>query len=196
MSKFVQRALQKLPKLSTEQIHDLVSQLSGRVEKLELVLDSMSEGVVVANLQNQVLLANKAAERLFLLPGIECPQDFKIWELIRYEAINRYVREAMDSQDSFFDREFAVEDKGTHRTLNCRVVPLVQKGAIEGTILTIEDITRRKQREAKLRRYESLASLTTLAAGVAHEIKNPLGSIGIHMQLIEKKLQAVAGSEQ
>jgi signal transduction histidine kinase len=35
---------------------------------------------------------------------------------------------------------------------------------------------------------ESLASLTTLAAGVAHEIKNPLGSLSIHVQLIQKAL--------
>ena len=40
----------------------------------------------------------------------------------------------------------------------------------------------------RLRRAESLASLTTLAAGVAHEIKNPLGSLSIHVQLIQKAL--------
>jgi len=49
-------------------------------------------------------------------------------------------------------------------------------------------VTERRSREARLRRAESLASLTTLAAGVAHEIKNPLGSMGIHLQLIQKKI--------
>ncbi len=50
----------------------------------------------------------------------------------------------------------------------------------------VKDITEKKIRETKLRRAESLASLTTLAAGVAHEIKNPLGSMSIYLQLIEK----------
>ncbi|NNM67983.1 MAG: hypothetical protein HKM06_08245 [Spirochaetales bacterium] len=50
-------------------------------------------------------------------------------------------------------------------------------------------MTERKNRESRLRRAESLASLTTLAAGVAHEIKNPLGSIGIHIQLIQRSLK-------
>jgi signal transduction histidine kinase len=54
----------------------------------------------------------------------------------------------------------------------------------------IEDITEKRSREAQLRRAENLASLTTLAAGVAHEIKNPLGSLSIHIQLIQKAMDA------
>ena len=69
-------------------------------------------------------------------------------------------------------------------------MPLVQGGEIQGQLLHVEDITERRAKEARLRRAESLASLTTLAAGVAHEIKNPLGSIGIHIQLIQKTLKA------
>jgi signal transduction histidine kinase len=53
----------------------------------------------------------------------------------------------------------------------------------------MEDITEKRRKEAQLRRAESLASLTTLAAGVAHEIKNPLGSLSIHIQLIRKALK-------
>jgi len=69
-------------------------------------------------------------------------------------------------------------------------MPLVQQGEIQGTLLHIEDVTDRRSKEARLHRAESLASLTTLAAGVAHEIKNPLGSISIHIQLIQKTMSS------
>jgi signal transduction histidine kinase len=52
----------------------------------------------------------------------------------------------------------------------------------------IDDISEKRNREIRLRRAENLASLTTLAAGMAHEIKNPLGAISIHLQLMQKAL--------
>ena len=58
-----------------------------------------------------------------------------------------------------------------------------------GYIIRIDDITETRSQEVKLRRMESLASLTSLAASVAHEIKNPLGAISIHIQLIQKALK-------
>jgi len=68
-------------------------------------------------------------------------------------------------------------------------VPVNRDDEPHGNLILVSDITDRRKREARLRRAESLASLTTLAAGVAHEIKNPLGSIGIHIQLIQKALK-------
>ncbi len=68
------------------------------------------------------------------------------------------------------------------------LLPLVRDGSVQGNVVHIEDVTEKRSKEARLRRAESLASLTTLAAGVAHEIKNPLGSMGIHLQLIQKKI--------
>ncbi len=53
----------------------------------------------------------------------------------------------------------------------------------------MEDVTEKRRKEAQLRRAENLASLTTLAAGVAHEIKNPLGSLSIHVQLMRKAIK-------
>jgi signal transduction histidine kinase len=70
------------------------------------------------------------------------------------------------------------------------VLPLVREHRVTGSLIYIEDITEKRGREARLRRAENLASLTTLAAGVAHEIKNPLGSISIHIQLMQKALGA------
>ncbi|MCL1931085.1 MAG: ATP-binding protein, partial [Treponema sp.] len=68
------------------------------------------------------------------------------------------------------------------------VHPLVDRRRITGSLVYIEDITEKRGREAHMRRAENLASLTTIAAAVAHEIKNPLGAISIHLQLMQKKL--------
>ena len=69
-------------------------------------------------------------------------------------------------------------------------MPVVQDRQVTGSLILIDDITERKLKEAKMRRMENLASLTTLAAGVAHEIKNPLASLSIHVQLIRKAMEA------
>jgi signal transduction histidine kinase len=74
------------------------------------------------------------------------------------------------------------------RLLSISVLPLVLKHRITGSLIFMEDITDKRSREARLRRAENLASLTTVAAGVAHEIKNPLGAISIHLQLMQKVL--------
>ena len=53
----------------------------------------------------------------------------------------------------------------------------------------IREITEAIRKETRLRRSESLASMTTMAAGVAHEIKNPLAAMKIHTQLMRKTIQ-------
>ncbi|MFP4483741.1 MAG: two-component system sensor histidine kinase NtrB [Spirochaetota bacterium] len=188
MRKFIERALQKLPKLDSEQIHALIFDLANENERLESVLDSLTEGVLVSDEEHSLILVNKPAERLVPLAG---PDIFerRIWETIADEEISGFVRDALLNQESVYDQEFTLGPAGSSRTLAMSVLPVVKEGHIQGNILHVEDITDRKSKEARLRRAESLASLTTLAAGVAHEIKNPLGSIGIHIQLVQKSLQ-------
>ena len=57
----------------------------------------------------------------------------------------------------------------------------------------VNDVTEKRNQEILLHRMESLAGLTNLAASMAHEIKNPLGAIGIHVQLMQKALQKARG---
>jgi signal transduction histidine kinase len=85
-------------------------------------------------------------------------------------------------------KEIDIVHNGRNRLLSINVLPLVQDRKITGSIIYIDDITEKRMGETRLRRAENLASLTTLAAGVAHEIKNPLASISIHFQLLKKSL--------
>jgi PAS domain S-box-containing protein len=188
MRKFVERALHKLSKLDLDQIRNILADLALENERLEVVLDSMNDGVFVVDPDGVLLLNNKAAERLLALHS-SVDDATQIWDIIDDPHIASFVQKTIREQESVRDREFTIDTSGVVRVLSMSVLPLVQNGKIEGTLLHIEDVSEKRAREARLRRAESLASLTTLAAGVAHEIKNPLGSIGIHLQLVNKVLQ-------
>lgn len=190
MRKFIERALAKLSKLDSDQIHALMYDLADEHERLNGVLDSLSDGIMVADVENKLIMFNKAAERLVPFTGSD-GYDRPIWESITDDEISHFTEQTLEAQESVRDREFALDRGGKTRLLSFSVTPLVRNGQIQGTIVHVEDVSEKRSREARLRRAESLASLTTLAAGVAHEIKNPLGSIGIHMQLIQKALSGL-----
>ncbi|MFW5688105.1 MAG: two-component system sensor histidine kinase NtrB [Spirochaetota bacterium] len=190
MKKFVERALKKFEKLDRDQIRTLLNDLALGQDRIEAVLDSLNDGLMVADNDHTLVMVNKAAERLVPLTSRD-GADVTLWDAIADDEIARFAERTLLSQETVSDREFTIERAGSPRILAFSVSPLVREGEITGTIVHVEDVSEKRGREARLRRAESLASLTTLAAGVAHEIKNPLGSIGIHMQLIQKALNAV-----
>ncbi|MFQ3619768.1 MAG: ATP-binding protein [Spirochaetales bacterium] len=189
MRKFIQKALEKIDKLDRQQISALVSQLAQENDRLEVVLDSMTDGIMVTDTENRLVLYNKAAERLIPFSTLQEVYEKKVWSVIEDMEIADFVHSVLEKQETVRDREFSLRIGGEIRTLSCSVLPLVRNGKIQGNLFHIEDVTEKRSKEVRLRRAESLASLTTLAAGVAHEIKNPLGAIGIHIQLMKKSLQ-------
>ena len=156
---------------------------------LKTVLDSLSSGILVCSSSHYLILANKPARRLLSIVTYE-PQSELVWNVIPDERIAEFLSETLMSKDNVQDREFELELKDIPKLLNVSVMPLVENRQVTGSLVLVEDITERRNRETKMRLMESLASLTTLASGVAHEIKNPLGSISIHVQLIQKAMDA------
>ena len=186
MRKFIQKALEKLEKMDREQIKNLLCHISEENELLEIVLNSMTDGVVVTDNQYRILLFNRSFERMIPLYFNE-NQDEKIWDIIGDRELAEFFKEKLTNQDNVSDKEFTLSN-GVNRIVAVSIMPLVKDRHIHGNLIHIEDVTEKKSKEARLRRAENLAALTTLAAGVAHEIKNPLGSIGIHIQLIQKAI--------
>jgi signal transduction histidine kinase len=187
MREFFKKALRKLNKLTAEQIQELLVSAAGEIDRLETVLDSITEGILVCDTDNCLVLANKYAWRF--LPADACdPEHSPVWNIIRDEKVRDFFETTLSNRDRVEDREFYMEFKGIQRLLSISVLPLVRDHQITGSLIYVEDITEKRNKEAQLRRAENLASLTTLAAGVAHEIKNPLGSLSIHIQLIQKAM--------
>ena len=188
MRRFIKKALGKIGKMDREQIAALLAGIAEEHDLLAVVLESMTDGIVVSDKEHRVIFFNKSAERLLSFHGEEGAEKL-LWECTADREISAFLKETLMAQEKARDREFTL-DLTPPRMLAISVLPLVQEGSIKGTLVHVEDVTEKRAKEARLRRAESLASLTTLAAGVAHEIKNPLGSIGIHLQLIQKRLAA------
>ena len=68
-------------------------------------------------------------------------------------------------------------------------------GAIEGGVVIAADVSERKRTQAQLARTDRMASIGTLAAGVAHEINNPLVYVTLGLELIERELSRAEGPD-
>jgi signal transduction histidine kinase len=189
MRHFIKHTLKKIDKLTSEQAQELLKRAAVEIDRLESALDSLNDGILVCDTQHHLTLANKYAERMF-------PVNYEygpVWAKIKNEKVKAFLETALTGGDRIEKKEFDIEIKGMPRLFSISILPLVKERHVCGSLIFIEDITERHNREVRLRQAESLASLTTLAAGVAHEIKNPLGSLSIHIQLIQKAVEMNKG---
>ena len=131
MKKFIERALDRLPKLDEEQIRSLIQYVSAENDLLGVVLESMTDGLVVLDSSHAVLLHNKAAERLLPFVNGDINDRF-LWEVLTDRDIGVFFEESLQSQDRINDKQFTLDTGGGIRILSCSIMPLVQAGEVLG----------------------------------------------------------------
>jgi two-component system sensor histidine kinase AtoS len=153
------------------------------------LLTTMNDGLLSFDLEGRVKSINPAACRL-LGCAESAGTDNAILELVGgRDGLDRYVRDklarpaAAPHEEIFLDRP----DGGQVLMVGASVIE-GHGGAPEEVILNLHDITEQKKMEARIRQAERLAALGTLAAGMAHEIRNPLSAIKTFVQLLPRKL--------
>jgi len=153
----------------------------------ETLVDNLVGGVVAANVNQTITVFNREAQRII---GTDAAS-------VLGQQIDVLPKPLEDIMKKTFADERGVMNKEVSVAIGSRSIPLHigsssfrgHTGESLGALLVFNDLTAIKQLEGQLRRSDRLASLGTLSAGMAHEIKNPLVTIKTFTQLLPERYQ-------
>jgi PAS domain S-box-containing protein len=184
------RVLGRLDRLDSVNLANLVQRLARERGLFEDIFNTLQEGVLVIDADGRIEYANAAAQRLIGL-GVEELAGETLWRLVPgLRSSLEASLNATEAAPSVVSREFELTYPDP-RNLRLYMVPFrgEGKGAPPRFAIILSDITQDKQTTAARIESERTSSILLLAAGVAHELGNPLNSLTIHLQLIERKLK-------
>ena len=159
-----------------------VGQMLERLEEAVLLYDA-GEKLVMAGLPAERLLGRSASALIGSSLEDLFPAGSAVMDEVRLAAGQR---RAMRDYPWEFRR-----DGQPPRRLMVNVEPLEREGAGIGTLVTLRDVETRNQLEAQLDVSTRLSALSRLTGGVAHEMKNPLNAIALHLEVLRVQLAAM-----
>jgi PAS domain S-box-containing protein len=169
----------------TSKIQEL-RQVSSR---LESVLESMTDGLLVVGLDHLIERCNSSATDMLgkPRPTIEQQHFARIVEI--GEAATALER-VLNGGNPVLDRAWTMRhESGESRSLLVSLAPVsAPDGHVLGALCNLRDVTELRRLEKRLHSRERLAALGEMAASVAHEIRNPLGTIEGFARLLRRDL--------
>jgi PAS domain S-box-containing protein len=158
---------------------------------IEQLLQSLEESVLLFDHTGRLLMAGEPAERL-LGKTHEAMTETTLGQLFSPSSIlGDIIGTAVRNQESVDEQAVVVmRDDGTPQRLAVGVQILRKSAGQEtmGVLVTLRDVESRQQLERQLDFSTRLAAISRLTGGVAHEIKNPLNAMALHLEVLRGKL--------
>lgn len=165
------------------------------ITKLEIIneriIKSIASGLITVDDNDRIILFNPAAERIFGLTAKETNGRLlsEVLPFLEGRLSSDSSRFNDHRSSSFMDIPFHSRD-GRDLFLRLSISPLsLSDGKERGRILVIQDLTDIKRIEKEMQRVEGLAMIGELAAGIAHEIRNPMASISGSIQMLREGIE-------
>jgi signal transduction histidine kinase len=200
-SGFLEKLIGRLGRIGPEEVQNYLLRLAQEKGFLETIFNSIQEGIIVTDSNGRITYVNEAACEIF---GIDAENSIgkRLDERVRGLDWN-----SLSQSSGALSRDMEIFYPA-NRFINFYIVPLMIErradgaedatGAAEpvGHAMILRDITESRRSTQQTIESERLNALTLLAAGVAHEIGNPLNSLHIHLQLMERKIRKLSGKDK
>ncbi len=178
---FLEKLVARLDRVEHGEVQQIVTRLIHEKGFLEKVFEALQEGVIVLDPNGVIGFVNQAACRFFGLDperAVGEPLSSQVRGL-DWKSLGRPGRTISRDLEVFYPE---------NRFLNFYLAP-IDDGEGLGYVMLVRDLTRTRAEVEETLESERLNALTLLAAGVAHEIGNPLNSLDIHLQLLGRRLR-------
>ena len=190
------RALGRVDSLDTTNLTNLVQRLARERAFLETIFNTALEGILVIGDDGAIDYANSASLRMIGFKESDIG-EITLWRLIPELRASLGLAEGDRLESSVSSRELELTYP-ERRYVRLYIIPFEEEEPEEGGerrfVVILSDITREKASNEALIESERVNSILLLAGGVAHELGNPLNSITIHLQLMERQLRKLESS--
>ena len=185
------RVLGRLDTLDPVNLANLAQRLARERGLFEGIFNILRDGVLVIDADGRIGYANAAARRLVGLGDGELAGE-SLWRLA--PGLRLPLGDGAAAPAATREFELAYPEP---RAVRLHLVPLAADppGAARQFAVVLTDITQDRRATEERIEHASAASVRLLAAGVAHELGNPLNSLTIHLQLIARKLKKLPATK-
>ena len=153
------------------------------------IIENIPSGIVTLDLKGRIVSYNQSAQKIIGVTAEEIRD--KYWRDTPFREIKQLEEFFSVPAHSLgrISQEIVVRRKdGRSTPIGINLTPLTSsEGVLVGLVGIFQDLTERKQIEVKLRQADRLAAVGQLAAGLAHEIRNPLAAISGSIQLMKEE---------
>jgi two-component system, NtrC family, sensor histidine kinase PilS len=178
------------------QLEETSTQLADLQAFSQHVIDSLTSGLTTCDMEGRLLTFNRAAEGITAMTAAD--------------ALGRPVAEVLQLPQPYAGL-FSVEGRrpvlprieygytrgdGRQIELGISAAPLITPRGDVGFLFTFQDVTESRKQEREARVQQRLAAVGEMAAGIAHEIRNPLASMAGSIQILRDELPLTAEQSQ